>query len=390
MKFHLLGVLVLCVSCQAGGDKQEIWPTNGWPVSSPEEQGMDAAVLARLDQEFADGKHGYIDHMLIIRHGHMVYDRSYMHDYEHINAGLDAPRGMYNYYDPDWHPYYRDTPLHTIQSATKTLTSALIGIAIGRQELPGVDVEIQSFFENYPAQDSEQAKQRITLEDLLTMRAGIDWDEDTYPYTDARNTCGQMEHSEDWIEYVLNRPMAHEPGTVFVYNSGATQLLSHIIWQATGSHVDEYAERHLFAPLGIREYYWKRIPTGLPDTEGGLYLTPHDLAKFGYLYLKDGVWDDERLLPEGWVQESTRYHVAELPHSGLVYGYGYKWWLLPYTNPGKAHIYSAWGYGGQRLFVVPEDDLIAVFTGWNIYDIESISAHILFDHVLEAVKTTHE
>jgi CubicO group peptidase (beta-lactamase class C family) len=384
----LLVVLIQCVSCQSGVEQQTVWPTNGWPSSSPEEQGMDGAPLAALDQKFSNGDYGYVDHMLIIRRGHVVYDRSYAHDYEEINAGRDASPGMYNYHNPDWHPYYKGTRLHTIQSATKSVTSVLIGIAIGREEIPGVDVEIMDYFDEYKTQEVDANKRQITLEDLLTMRAGIEWDEDSYDYTDPRNSCEQMERSHDWIQFVMSLPMAQEPGEVFVYNSGASQLLSHIIKKSTGSYVDEYAERHLFKPLGIGEYYWKRTPTDLPDTEGGLYLTPHDLAKIGYLYLMDGVWEGERLLPEGWVQASVRYHVEDIDVPGHVYGYGYKWWLLPYTDPGKSHVYSAWGYGGQRLFVVPEDDLIAVFTGWNIYDMASINASVLFDHVLKAVERT--
>ena len=145
----------------------------------------------------------------------------------------------------------------------------------------------------------------MTLEDVLTMRTGIRWDESTIPYTDPKNSCANMEHSDDWAQFVLDQPMAADPGTTFLYNSGATLLLSQLLKQGTGKQADEYAREHLFGPLGITDTYWKKTPTGINDTEGGLYLTARDLAKLGYLYLHDGMWDGTRLLPEGWVAKAT-------------------------------------------------------------------------------------
>ncbi len=188
-----------------------------------------------------------------------------------------------------------------MQSVTKSVTSALIGVAIGRGEIAGVDVPVTDFLGDYEIANLDEWKQSMTLRDLLTMRAGIAWDEDTVPYTDPANSCAGMENSDDWIQFVIDQPMSDQPGERFVYNSGASQLLSLIIKKATGRHVDEYAREHLFGPLGITGFAWKTTPTGHPDTEGGLYLIPRDLAKIGYLYLMDGVWDGARVLPEGWV-----------------------------------------------------------------------------------------
>ena len=134
-----------------------------------------------------------------------------------------------------------------------------------------------------------------------------------------------MEGKDDWVRYVLEQPMAEDPGKTFVYNSGATELLSYLIWKATGKQADDYAKEHLFAPLGI-EYFWKRTPKGLADTEGGLYLAPRDLAKIGHLYMKDGVWNGRRILPEGWARASTR---AATRDDEKGYGYGYQWWVIP-------------------------------------------------------------
>ncbi len=268
---------------------------------------MDSAALAALDSEFASGRHGYIDGTLIFRHGIVVFDRTYDHDYVKLFDGKDQARGPYNYYDPDWDPWYRKSDLHTLQSVTKSVTSAAIGVAIARREIPGVDVPILKCFDASAIAGPDDRKRAIRLRDLLTMTAGFHWDEDTVPYTDPRNTCAAMEASRDWVRYVMDQPMEQEPGRVFLYSSGVSQLLSHIILKATGRQVDAYTEEHIFRPIGIRTYYWKHTPTGLPDTEGGLYLSRQDLARFGYLYVHDGVWNGTRILPSGWIDESLKW-----------------------------------------------------------------------------------
>jgi CubicO group peptidase (beta-lactamase class C family) len=353
-----------------------------WPQSTPHAEGLDPAILEAFDTELASGRHGYVDSMLVIRHGRIVYEKRYDHsrDYDRLFQGKGAP-GIYNYYDPDWHPYYQGSALHTMQSVSKSVTSALIGIAIGRGQIPGVAVKVMPYFSGFRV-DPDPRRDSLTLRDLLTMRAGIRWDEESVDYTDPANNCAAMEGREDWIQYVLDQPMAADPGTTFVYNSGATQLLSYLIWKTTGKSVDVYAREHLFGPLGIEDFSWKRTPLGLSDTEGGLYLTPRDLAKIGQLYMKDGVWDGKRILPEGWVKSSTTA-ITATNEKGI--GYGYQWWTLPPTGAAK-RAFLAWGYGGQFLMVAPELDLIAVFTGWNIYDKPELDPRLAFARVIEAVR----
>jgi CubicO group peptidase (beta-lactamase class C family) len=297
--------------------------------------------------------------------------------------GRGQQRGPYNYYDPDWHPYYRGTPLHTMQSVSKSVTSALVGVAIARGEIPGPDVEMLPYFEGFRLPDDDPRRDAMRLRDVLTMRAGLRWDESTTPYTDPANSCAAMERSEDWIQFVLDQPMATQPGSTFVYNSGATQLLSYLIKKATGKEADDYAAEHLFRPLGIEQFYWKRTPKGLADTEGGLYLTPRDVAKLGYLYLKDGTWAGQRLLPEGWVAAST----APVVDTGARgWRYGYKWWVLPQAEGGRPRVAAARGYGGQYVLIVPDLDLLAVFTGWNIYDRPPLDPRLALDRVLQATR----
>ena len=318
--------------------------------------------------------------MLVVRHGRIAFERSYTHDYDRLFVGKGAP-GIYNYYDPAWHPFYKRTPLHTMQSVSKSVTSILIGIAIARGEIPNVDVPVMPYFSAFTVKPDPR-RDRMRLRDVMTMTTGIAWDESSTSYTNAKNNCAEMEATDDWIQYVLDQPMAAEPGTTFVYNSGATQLLSYILKKATGQEADDYAKAHLFAPLGI-ESFWKRTPKGLADTEGGLYLRPRDLAKLGYLYLKDGVWDGKPIVPAAWTKASTRWHL-DAGKTGR--GYGYKWWLLSRKGPGTYDAYAALGYGGQRLIVVPELELIAVFTGWNIYDKPELAPKFALDRVVAAVK----
>jgi CubicO group peptidase (beta-lactamase class C family) len=344
---------------------------------------MDPARLAALDASLAT-EHGNIDGMLVIRHGRIVYEANYERDYDALfDAGTQTP-GQYNYYDPEWHPFYQRTSLHTVQSVTKSVTSALIGIAIGRGEIDGVDVRVIDYLDGYEVTHLDERKRAMTLEDILTMRTGIEWDEDSVPYTDPENSCAGMEASDDWVQFVVERPMSHQPGQVFNYNSGASHLLSLIIKVSTGKYADEYAREHLFGPLGISGFYWKKTPKGFPDTEGGLYLTPRDLAKIGYLYAKDGVWDGVRILPEGWVQASVARSVEDVGWDDK--GYGYQWWLIPWGSKHQSNASTCLGYGGQYLFVVPEHDLIAVFTGWNVYGTPSLDVDFALGSVLEAVK----
>ena len=268
---------VIGTAAQAGSE----FPADRWKTATPDSEGIDAGVLSALDQELASGIHGYVDSMLVIRNAQIVYQKTYTQDYDAPFKGRDQTRGPYNYYDPDWHPYFERGPLHTMQSISKSVTSALIGIARRRGEIPGVEVKVMQYFEGYTQANPDPRWSDITLRVLLTMTSGIDWDESSFDYTDPRNTCAGMESSDDWVAYVLDRPMAATPGEEFVYNSGVTMLLSHILLRSTGKHADAYAREHLFGPLGIESFYWKRTPTGLIDAEGGSSLEKTDTGLGG-------------------------------------------------------------------------------------------------------------
>ena len=224
-----------------------------------------------------------------------------------------------------------------------------------------LDAPVLRWFERARVAHLDARKERMTLEHVLTMTTGLDWNEDV-AYDDPRNGASRMEATRDWVRFVIDQPMVHEPGTAFAYSSGATELLAHVFERETGRDVEQYAREHLFAPLGIGRHYWKRTPLGVVDTQGGLYLAATDLAKIGLLYLRRGVWDGVRILAADWVGESLAPRVAA--RDG--WRYGYQWWLVPDGRGGCAWL--ALGIGGQYLFVLPDDDLVVVLTGWRILD----------------------
>ncbi len=383
----LLALFILSFPASA----QNQWPTRGWPTSTPRAVGLDPRKLADIDADIASGKYGHVDSFLVIRHGRLIYDRSYKHDYDRI-YGEEAkkqgplnthdPTGPYNYFNPWWHPFYRRGDLHTMQSVTKTITSVIIGTAIARKEFPDLSTPVLKFFDESKVANIDDRKRRMTIRHLLTMTDGLDWNENL-PYSDPNNTTILMEASPDWIDFTINRPMSREPGAAFNYNSGASQLLSHIFRVATGIDIEEYAARHLFAPLGIEKYFWKRTPSGPVDTEGGLYLRAHDLARIAYLFLKGGLWEGRQIVTSDWVKESVAPSIST-SRGGVKYGF--KWWLFPYGENDSRLAWAGSGFGGQLPIILTDYDMVIVLTGWNIPPQRSGFSHrIAIDRVLGAV-----
>jgi CubicO group peptidase (beta-lactamase class C family) len=366
-----LTILAMLIASVAGG--QTTWPTKGWPTATPAQVGLNAAVLDSIDKEIASGRYGYVDRMLVIRHGRVAYDRSYKQDYD--RAYGDSARtknplnahdftGSYNYFNPWWHPTYRRGDLHTLQSVSKTITSVVIGTAVTRGDFPSIDTPVLTFFDTTKVANIDARKRRLTIRHLLTMTAGFDWNEGL-PYIDPRNAAVGMEGSYDWVKFTIDRPMSEDPGSRWNYNSGATELLAHIFRTATKVDIEEYAAQHLFAPLGIDRWFWKRTPAGLIDTEGGLYLEARDLAKIWYLFVKDGMWDGKRIVSHDWVQASITPAIAVGPAPNAP-RYGLKWWLYQNPRDPSRYVWAGSGFGGQVPMAIAEDDLIIVFNAWNI------------------------
>lgn len=388
-------MLALAIFLQMAYAQQ--WPTQAWPVSTPDKLGLDTSMLSQLDADIAAGKYGNTDSLLIVRHGQIAFDRAYPHDYDKIyaeqakTASALNPHdfgGPYNYFNPWWHPYYRRGELHSLQSVTKTITSITIGAALARGEFPSIDTPVLKYFPGGTVANVDERKRRMTVRHLLTMTAGLDWNE-SLPYSDPKNTGTLMEAGSNWVQYTIDRPMSDEPGARFNYNSGATMVLAHIFRQATGQDLEEYAAKHLFAPLGIVSYFWKRAPEGLPDAEGGLYLDRHDLAKIAYLYLKNGAWDGKQVVSAAWVKESLTPAIA-VSRSGQKQGsgvqYGFKWWLYPYGKDDPRLAFGGSGFGGQVPLAIPEYDLVLVVNAWNVSRERGLGASEAMTRVLAAVK----
>jgi CubicO group peptidase (beta-lactamase class C family) len=344
------------------------WPGEDWQASTPEREGLDGAAIAQLDEEFRAGKHGYVDSMLIVRSGRLAYEAYYEHDYRARNADLvTGESGPWNYYDVSWHPFYMGSDLHTVQSTTKSFMSALVGIAIARGDLPGTGATLGELLPHRNITDPDKAA--ITLDNILTMRPGFEWEEDV-SYWDPRNDAIRVEKTDDWVGYLLAKPLVHEQGTAYKYNSTNTQLMSEMVSKATGRALNEYAEEFLFDPIGIKDYFWKDSPEGFKDVAGGLYLEPRDLARFALLFERDGEWNGQQVVPAEWVARTSRPHVADTAPGSPNFnvGYSYQWWIYNHGDDGKPFMYGTWGWGGQFALVVPELDLVGVFTGWNVYD----------------------
>jgi CubicO group peptidase (beta-lactamase class C family) len=295
------------------------WPTQGWRTSTPAEQGMDAGKLA-LMLDAVRQRNLDLHGLLVIRHGYIVSETYF---------GSNAP----------------DTR-HDLWSVTKSFISTLVGIAIDKGLIAGVERPVGDFYPGRSFANWTPAKQAMTLEDLLTMRTGLDW-----PEEDA--TFRSLYASGDWVKFVLDEPMRSQPGPEFLYCSGCSHVLSAIVQRQAGINTRDFARRELFEPLGIRDLAWETDRTGIPIGGWGMQLTPRDMAKLGYLYLHDGLWDGRQIVSADWVKAATAKHTA----SDTDLGYGYQWWTYPRWGP-----YAALGRYGQTIFVVPNLDLIVVTT----------------------------
>ncbi len=374
--FSITCLAAFIFGCSQPSSNQTKETTRYWNISDPVTEGVNPLVLDSIHQDIETGKYGLIDHFLVIRNGKLVYEQAYKQDYHIISKQYDTTNFQFNYDHPDWHPFYNSTSVHTLQSVTKSVTSLLVGIAMDEEMMIPLDSPVMPLFSEYTFDQSDVRKQSITLRNLLAMQGGFEWDEASYD--EADNDCIVMELSDDWIQYVLDKPMATTPGTQFVYNSGISVLLGKILRITTGKRIDQWAEEKLFGPLGITDYYWKRTPKGEIDTEGGLYLSTHDLAKVGYLMLDQGVWENQQIVSKEWVEQSIYPTVKFNERSG----YGFQWWVPAY-NDSQTEIFAGNGYGGQFLMIVPNKNLLVVFNGWNIHDQpEKSSWTVLQDRIL--------
>lgn len=299
--------------------QENYYPTKEWRKSIPEVQGMDSTQLADLFNEINES-YPSVNSTIVIRNGYIVAE-------------------MYrNGYSADIKQY--------IYSATKSILSGLVGIAYD-QGLVSLDEKITDIFSNRNIRELEERKKKITVEHLLMMREGLDQaDHITY---------GELLTSDDPVQFILDLPMREEPGLTLNYNSSNSHLLSAIIQEKSGMTTTDFAQRYLFEPLGIQNYYFADLQ-GVALGSNGLMMTPRDVAKIGELYLNDGEWEGKQILSKDWIKAST---TTNFDDKLLRSFYGYHWYIDEFQGQP---VYYAAGSFGQYLFIVPELDIVAVFT----------------------------
>ncbi len=349
---------------------------DGWEVAPPAAQGIDAQALCATLAAALNGEHN-VHGIVVERHGHLVAER--------YRRGPDRPiTVLFGLWNPlagevDFGP----TTPHDVRSITKSVVGLLVGIAIERGAIAGVDTPVLRFYPEFAALQGPP-RDAITLAHLLSMSSGLDWDEGALPNDETR-----LFFSRDPVWFVLDRPLAAPPGARFHYNSGGTTVLADVVRRATGTSVSALARAELFAPLGIADWEWETDVYGRELAFGGLRLRPRDLMRLGRLVLEHGQWRGRQVVPGAWVADALRPHIATgLGPPTEPFSYGYQWWTGHVAWRGQRLAWSAgFGNGGQRLFVVPALDLAVVVTAGE-YGSAAIApvVHQLFGDIVAAVR----
>ncbi len=316
---------------------------DGWQISTLNEENVDINkienVLALIEAENYD----YLRSILIVKNGKLIFEKYFIGD-------------------------SAKTLFHT-QSATKSIASVLIGLAIDRGLIGSVNDPVFMFFPEYDYLRN-QSNNEITLQNVLTMTPGFEWNEVSTSVTSQEND-NIIGHYSNYIRHLLSKPVIHTPGTFWYYNSGCAILAGGVIKNLAGMQPEEYARRFLFEPLSITNWFWPGLPAtdGLTGTHGALYLSARDMAKIGQLYLNGGIWNGNQIISEEWVHESTQTYINIW---GDV-GYGYLWWT---RNIASNNTFYADGFGGQQIVVIPDEEMVVVTTA-------------TYDHLFEMETNAH-
>jgi len=318
------------------------YPQDYWVTSTPSAQGMDEKILEDFNSYINDNRYT-IHSVLIIKNGYLVYER-----YGFLN---------------------NPGTLHILNSSTKSFVSALIGIALDEGKVGALSDKMLSYFSGMSIKNMSTAKSNITVEDLLTMRSGLEWDDQQifYEYLNASNA----------VQYILDKKMVSDPDTKWFYNSGSSHLLSAIITEATGKSAEEYAKVKLFSPLGITKFNWEADKQNINQGGVGLSIAPRDMAKFGYLFLSKGKWKDKQIISEDWVTTSTAVH-SDTYWAG---DYGYHWWVP------NSDCFASQGACGQNIYVYPDKNIVIVYTaGLPVETADSTLIKLNTDFIIPAIK----
>lgn len=307
---------------------------DGWETATMEQEGVNSQLVIQGIEKIISQHFKSITSVLIVKNGKLVCEEYFY--------GYDKDK------------------FNRLASCTKSVTSLLTGIAIDKGKIKDVNEKVFDFFPDYNSLKTEQNSE-IQIKHLLTMTAGQDWDEMSTPYDHPENSLRIMSESDDYLKFILERPMIHTPGEQFNYSCACTILLGWILNKSTGMHADKYAELTLFKDLGITDYYWHKRDDGFPHVEGGLFLPARDMAKIGALVLNNGKWQGKQVVSEAWIEESTVPHIAQV---GGQPGYGYQWWIMdqPFGNASLRGI-MALGADPEKIIIIPALNAVIVTTG---------------------------
>jgi CubicO group peptidase (beta-lactamase class C family) len=354
---YIASISFMAASCSLESDEM---PSHGLEYSLPGREGLDEQLLLKMNDEIQNGSFGQINSMLVLKNGKLVFE---------------------NYYNG-----YTRNDLQRLETATKNISSLILGIAYDdlgdfsvQDRLIDLLPEFSEYFYDVPVKD------QITMHHLLTNRSGLWWNELNLDDGNPENDMTRMKQSSDWTKFVLAKPMLREPGIEFNYNSGNSLLLATLIENYAGKPFGEFAEDRLFHPMGIDQYRWENEPGGKTNTAFGLSLRPVDLAKIGSMMLDSGRWQNNIIVSQPWIRNSTRsrFNIG-------YYRYGYQWWGFSNFNPisynvTQNDIYFAWGTGGQFMFLVPHRNIVVVSTSNNYNDeIEFQMFRLFRDYILRA------
>jgi len=362
--------------------KYQVPPTlnDGWKTANADAMGVDSAQLAALTHSIRSWPELGVHAILIERNGKLIYEEYF--------DGFDERWGV-----PLGRISMKADTRHDLRSMTKSVVSALVGIAVGEGSISSLDQPLIKWFPEYPELDTPD-RRRVTLAHVLSMTSGFKWNEDV-PYSDPQNDEIRMTRDKEPLRYALSAAFAHDPGAEFNYNGGLTQVMAAVLERATKTSLEDYARTKLFEPLGITDVEWVGDLAGMPAAASGLRLRLRDVAKFGSLYLNGGKWNGKQVIPATWVDLSTRRHFRFAPRTGPdaggSFGYSYFWWYFCYPTPkGLIEARTAVGNGQQRIFVLRDLNMVVTILAGRYNDFgtgSTLGSRILREHVLPAVKT---
>jgi CubicO group peptidase (beta-lactamase class C family) len=353
---------------------------DGWETASLASVGMAERPLVDLMDRLDETEGHNIHSLVIVKDGKLVFEEYF-------------PGEKFNLAEYTGETGFDRDDTHNLCSVTKSFTSALIGIAVDQGLIQSVDEKVFDFFpEHSDLLTDAPLKRDLTIEHLLTMRSGIEWDDETYPYSDPRNDMHQLFTSSNPIRYILSKDIVVTPGTVFDYSNCNSNLLGEIVRKASLERLDLFCENYLFSKLGITHYEWQMLPNDVVFASGDLRLRPRDMAKFGCLFLNGGTWEGEQVISREWIDISTRKHIQLNSGPGDMWedGYGYHWWYWEDISGVDYQAYMAQGWGGQWIIVSPQMNTVVVSTGGNYYTGTIIPTQaILVNYILPAVGARH-